>query len=242
MSLSADSVQAISGAAFSTFSVLHLATHFSAIISKSAHKKVYVPSRKFYQTPVIEVALGVALVVHGGSAIYKYYKRYKLRQKLKNNSNSSSSSSIDRTSPRTLNQYFGLFLLMVIPLHIFGARITQLRIVGREITNKFDGSQIYLLLQSSMYNTGVKIFFSILYTLGLYHTVYGLNICYQRLFKTKPLINTKSKVLSYGILAAGSVIISLSLKSYRGERYDVNISHEQKTLFAPVIVEIDATH
>ena len=93
-----------------------------------------------------------------------------------------------------------------------------------------------------MYNTGVKIFFSILYTLGLYHTVYGLNICYQRFFKTKPLINPNSKVLGYGIIAAGSVIISLSLKSYRGERYHVNISQQQKDLFAPVIAHVDSTH
>lgn len=240
MSLSVNSVQAISGAAFSTFSVLHLATHFSAIISQKAHKKVYTTSRAFYQNKVIEIGLGIAVIVHGGTAIYKYYKNYQRRRKLKNNNNAnnSSSRSTDYLSARQLNKYFGIMLLFMTPLHFFGARLEPLKLIGAEAASKLDGSQIYSLLQSSMWKVG-KIFFSILYPIGFYHTIYGLNICYQRFFKTKPLINPNSKVLSYGVIVAGSVIIQLALRGYRGERYEVNISDEQRDLFKPVIDHIE---
>ena len=231
--MAVDTFQAISGAAFSTFSVLHLATHFSAIIGKQTHEKVFKSSRAYYQNKVIEVGLGIALIVHGSSAIYKYYKKYQLKRKLKNKNNDttgSSAMSTDWISPRQLNKYFGITLLLIMPLHIIGARIMTLKLIGYEASSKLDGSHIYMLVQTS-----IPALLRILYPIGLYHTIYGLNICYQRLFETKPWINPHSKVLSYGIIVVGSVISQLIFKGYGGTLYDVNISKEQSELFEPVI-------
>lgn len=104
-------LQAASGLAFSSFSLIHLGGHFLSPVSFSLSDTALFASRELYQTPSIEILILGSLAVHGSASA----TRFMLRK-------SKISPSTFLNWHRMTGLIAGIFLLP----HLIGTRLSPL--------------------------------------------------------------------------------------------------------------------
>ncbi|KAI8918741.1 hypothetical protein BC831DRAFT_482582 [Entophlyctis helioformis] len=181
-------VQAGSGLAFSTFSLLHLSGHLLANVRYLYASSALYIFREYYQTPAVEVAVvGGSILAHGLSSYGRMYLRSLRAAKSSKGSSKATASggsarhgetSADKVvRQHQLHQLTGYILSGLVMGHISATRLAPLLFMK-------DPSMIDLTYASyaALKMPGIMhTYYWILGFAGMYHTTYGISAALRTL-------------------------------------------------------------
>jgi hypothetical protein len=198
--------QATSGLLFSSFSLLHFGGHLFSNISLKLGQDALLLNRRLFHHPVYEIGIiGGSLLLHAGSSILlmmhrKSNQMYPRRE-------------IIHTQ---LHRYSGYGLMAMMVPHITAGRLLPLWILD-------DPSIIDLTLITNTlwkYPVIFHVYYVILGTFGMYHSLYGINLSLRYFNLTNSRFTRTTWINIFGILAALSTITIASLSGFW---YDIEI-------------------
>ncbi|KXS15758.1 hypothetical protein M427DRAFT_56583 [Gonapodya prolifera JEL478] len=245
-------IQAASGLAFASFSVIHLSSwillHSGSFDTADAALRVF---RLYYQHPLVEpVVVGGSLLVHVGSSLARIARRQTSAASRKSVTFEPAEEDIAQEptattslSPVTLDKsyhrYAGWILALQVPIHVTATRINPLKILGAQASAKVIGAH-FASFPTVVYPVGFRVYYALLATSGLYHTVAGIGYALKTLRLLPPSTTdaaaaaviapsdeTSLRIRRWVLLGLGlSTVAALS-----GVYYEVRFSEEQVRVF-----------
>jgi len=193
-------IQVGSGVAFATFSTVHLVNTLSANFGYVAYNSLQGALRKFYQNPIVEIALAGALIAHVSTSIIKIWRRQKTSEK---------PLITMELNPSSLHRYTGYFLVGVIGGHVAATRIIPL--ILKETVDFSLVSQTLIRWPYIFYP-----YYFLLATCGLYHTCYGLLRACSFFGIQVPTVLSTHRTLFRAFIGTTSVALGSSLLAFGG--------------------------
>ncbi len=214
-------VQALSGALFAVFLLVHLVNQMLAALGPVVYDGAQRVLRRGYQAPPVEIALVLApLLVHATAAILRMLRRRALGRK----------APAERWA--RLHRITGMFLFLLFAGHVIATRGASL-LYG--VYPEFAGVAFTL--------RWVPAYFWPYYTVfamaGLYHAVYGLGVALpvlglrtgnglRRPELLAPIVTLGSLALLLGMLGLGGVF--------------AEIGHPEQAPYARLLVRLGVAH
>lgn len=195
-------VQAASGALFAVFLLLHLFNQTVAVAGPEVYDELQGELRRFYQSPLVELALvGASLLVHIGVSVWRMVRRRRRGQ------------PAPRALRARLQRYTAVFLLVFVLGHAFATRGVALLF---DAPLGFDGLAFTMVSAFAYFFP----YYLLLGGAGLYHMLNGLSLALPRLgLRTPPA--ARSGRLVGAVWLAGVLALALGVASFAGAFHDV---------------------
>jgi len=195
-------VQALSGALFALFLVVHIGNQTLAVLGPDRYDAAQAELRRFYQSPLVELSLVAgALVVHIAASVWRIVRRRRR------------GGAAPANLRARLQRYSAYFLLASVLGHVFATRGIALIY---DAPLGFDGLAYTMVVAGFFF---VPYYF-LLGTSGLYHLVNGLTFALPRLGLRLPAAARSDRlVAALGI--AGVLAIGLAVAGLAGVFHDV---------------------
>lgn len=195
-------VQALSGALFALFLVVHIGNQTLAVLGPDRYDAAQAELRRFYQSPLVELSLVAgALVVHIAASVWRIVRRRRR------------GGAAPANLRARLQRYSAYFLLASVLGHVFATRGIALIY---DAPLGFDGLAYTMVVAGFFF---VPYYF-LLGTSGLYHLVNGLTFALPRLGLRLPAAARSDRlVAALGI--AGALAIGLAVAGLAGVFHDV---------------------
>lgn len=195
-------VQALSGALFALFLVVHIGNQTLAVLGPDRYDATQAELRRFYQSPLVELSLVAgALVVHIAASVWRIVRRRRR------------GGAAPANLRARLQRYSAYFLLASVLGHVFATRGIALIY---DAPLGFDGLAYTMVVAGFFF---VPYYF-LLGTSGLYHLVNGLTFALPRLGLRLPAAARSDRlVAALGI--AGALAIGLAVAGLAGVFHDV---------------------
>lgn len=192
-------LQAIGGALFTVFLVLHLSNTLLAPFGPEVYNNYQRVSRLFYQQPLLEIIFVLGpLVTHAIAGIWLYILRKKWRR-----------------SPALryrLQSWAGLFLLLVVFGHVIATRGISFWF---DAFPEFEGISFSLWWVPSYFYP----YYFLLFMAGLYHGTMGLSVLLKRGGYGQL---AASKALPLLVTTLGAIGVSFALLGFGGVLFEID--------------------
>ncbi len=214
-------VQAISGALFALFLLVHLVNQMLAALGPAAYNGTQRVLRRGYQAPVLEIFLVLLpMLVHAVAGVLRMLRRRARQQ------------PAPTALASRLHRLSGIVLLVFFIGHVVATRSGSLlyktypEFVGIAFTLRW-----------------VPAYFFPYYTLfsiaGLYHAIYGLGIALPVL-GFKPLSTLRRPPLLVPLAAIGSLLLIIGMLGFGGVLFDVG--KPEQSPYARLLVRLGVVH
>ncbi|KXS15755.1 hypothetical protein M427DRAFT_56580 [Gonapodya prolifera JEL478] len=228
-------IQAATGIIFSTFTVVHLCSWLLLHAgSFDAATKAMNFFRAYYQNPLVEPTLAASAAAHVSVSAWRVLRR----SPASNNATAkpSGGSQTSPTSPlvqdRLYHRYAGWILTALVPVHVFATRFNPYLALGAVESARIVGP--HLASHVTVEQPGVfLVYYALLTTSGLFHTIAGLSYAFQALkirlpFPLSSLVSPTSLRLRQILLTTLSISTVLALCGYY---YPLTFTEEQEYAF-----------
>lgn len=195
-------VQALSGALFALFLVVHIGNQTLAVLGPDRYDAAQAELRRFYQSPLVELSLVAgALVVHIAASVWRIVRRRRR------------GGAAPANLRARLQRYSAYFLLASVLGHVFATRGIALLY---DAPLGFDGLAYTMVVAGFFF---VPYYF-LLGTSGLYHLVNGLTFALPRLGLRLPAAARSDRLVA-ALGLAGALALGLAVAGLAGAFHDV---------------------
>eukprot|EP00029_Vermamoeba_vermiformis_P008247 TRINITY_DN379_c0_g2_i1.p1 TRINITY_DN379_c0_g2~~TRINITY_DN379_c0_g2_i1.p1 ORF type:complete len:252 (-),score=36.67 TRINITY_DN379_c0_g2_i1:58-813(-) len=201
-------IQALSGAFFGLFAVVHLLNHAVAHLGVETYTNVQHKLRTVYQNPIVEALIFASLGVHMLSNTILITRRWKREADPK--------AVRSLTLSQKLQRWSGYFLATVIFGHIFATRFQQ-TLFNPELDGDFALATYTLVYNGAFFFP----YYFLLGSLSLFHSSYGFLKAFDMILGIRSHKKITESGLFYFLMTLGSAGVMSILLAFAGYYFDV---------------------